>query len=139
MPLDTSDVVDFLCTLSEEERMKCTVRQSLKGGLVVGCAAAIGSYILGPIGLAIGGAVGGVFAAATMRYSFFPASQVIATMSQVHRDRLASKIERIMQNFNVSDIALLATMISGDCLLRNRVVTELVDYLRQEMSLALVE
>jgi len=39
----------------------CCDRQSLKGGLITGSIASICAFILGPAGLAVGGAVGGMY------------------------------------------------------------------------------
>ncbi|GBM37840.1 hypothetical protein AVEN_84540-1 [Araneus ventricosus] len=53
MPISTSDVIELLCTLAEEERLKVTLSESLKGGLITGIAAALGAFLLGPMGLPI--------------------------------------------------------------------------------------
>ncbi|GIX87636.1 uncharacterized protein CDAR_453111 [Caerostris darwini] len=139
MPISTSDVIDLLCTLAEEERLKVTLSESLKGGLVTGLGAVAGSMLLGPIGLPIGGALGGGVAAFICGNKFQPVSQVIATMSQERRERLANKIRQVMNKINVTDVVVFAALISGDCSVRSRVIGELVDYLRHEMSMALVE
>lgn len=139
MPISTSDVIDLLCTLAEEERLKVTLSESLKGGLITGITAAIGAFFLGPMGLPIGGALGGGVAALTCGSKFQPVSQVIATMSQEKREHLANKIRQIMNKIDVTDVVVFAALVSGDCSVRSRVVGELVDYLRHEMSMALVE
>ncbi|GFT64004.1 uncharacterized protein NPIL_530701 [Nephila pilipes] len=139
MPISTSDVIDLLCTLAEEERLKVTLSESLKGGLITGAGAAVGGLLLGPIGFPIGGALGGGVAAVTCGNKFQPVSQVIATMSQERRERLANKIRNIMNKIDVTDVVVFTALISGDFSVRNRVVGALVDYLRHEMSMALVE
>lgn len=70
---------------------------------------------------------------------FQPVSQVIATMSQERRELLANKIKNLMNKIEVSDVILFTALVSGDCSIRSKVVGELVDYLRHEMSMALVE
>lgn len=89
--------------------------------------------------LFIGGALGGGVAAFTCGSKFQPVSQVIATMSQEKREHLANKIRQIMNKIDVTDVVVFAALVSGDCSVRSRVVGELVDYLRHEMSMALVE
>ncbi|GFQ94341.1 uncharacterized protein TNCT_246021 [Trichonephila clavata] len=139
MPISTSDVIDLLCTLAEEERLKVTLSESLKGGVITGFGAVVGGLLLGPMGFPIGGALGGGVAAVTCGSRFQPVSQVIATMSQERRERLANKIRNIMNKIDVTDVVVFTALISGDFSVRNRVIGALVDYLRHEMSMALVE
>lgn len=54
MPVNTTEIIELLCTLAEEERLRVTIRESVKGGLIAGGMAAAGGFVLGPIGLAIG-------------------------------------------------------------------------------------
>ena len=54
MPVNTREIIDLLCTLAEEERLRVTVRESVKGGLIAGGSAAAGGLLLGPIGIAVG-------------------------------------------------------------------------------------
>ncbi|GFY38612.1 uncharacterized protein TNIN_387341 [Trichonephila inaurata madagascariensis] len=139
MPISTSDVIDLLCTLAEEERLRVTLSESLKGGVIAGVGAVVGGLLLGPMGFPIGGAVGGGVAAVSCGTRFQPVSQVIATMSQERRERLANKIRNIMNKIDVTDVVVFTALISGDFSVRNRVIGALVDYLRHEMSMALVE
>lgn len=54
MPVNTREIIELLCTLAEEERLRVTIRESLKGGLIAGGMAAAGGLALGPIGIALG-------------------------------------------------------------------------------------
>ena len=51
--------------------------ESGKGALVTGCVAGLAGLLLGPIGLALGGAVGGAMAAVYAKDKFRPLHQVI--------------------------------------------------------------
>ncbi|XP_054710953.1 protein C19orf12 homolog [Uloborus diversus] len=139
MPVNTSEIIDLLCTVAEEERLKVTLSESLKGGLLTGGAAVVGGLALGPIGLAIGGTLGGCAAAVLARNKFLPAAHVIATLQPEKRDRLVQKVKIIMDGIDVTDVAYFAAMISGNAALRNKVVFALIDYLRTEMCMAIVD
>ena len=54
MPFDVSEVIEVLVKLSEEENLRLTVVESVKGAATAGVGALIGGVIAGPIGLAVG-------------------------------------------------------------------------------------
>ena len=54
MPLDVDDVLQLLAELADDDDLKVTVTESLKGGLITGLTAVVGGMLLGPPGLAIG-------------------------------------------------------------------------------------
>lgn len=54
MPVNTGEIIELLCTLAEEERLRVTIRESVKGGIIAGGMAMAGGLALGPIGLAVG-------------------------------------------------------------------------------------
>ena len=54
MPIEVDDVMQLLCTLSDEADLKVSVKESVKGGVITGMAATAGALVMGPPGLAIG-------------------------------------------------------------------------------------
>lgn len=74
-----------------------------------------------------------------LQNKFLPAVQVIATLQPEKRDSLAQNVRRIMASIDVTDIALFGTMIAGDVTIRNKVMAALVNYLRTELSMAIVD
>jgi len=54
MPLDVDDVLQLLAELADDDGLKVTVTESLKGGLITGLTAVVGGMLMGPAGLAIG-------------------------------------------------------------------------------------
>lgn len=87
----------------------------------------------------LGGTLGGCVAAMISRNKFLPAVEVIATLQPEKRDILAQSVRRIMASIDVTDVAVFAAMIAGDVTIRNKVVVALVDYLRTEMCMAIIE
>ena len=77
MVIRYNDIVHVITTLADEENIAVTVKATLKGSLICGGACAIGGLVLGPPGMAIGGAVGGGVAYCLARDSFKPLSHII--------------------------------------------------------------
>ena len=77
MVIRYNDIVQVITTLADEEQITVAARETLKGSLIAGGACALGGLVLGPPGLAIGGAVGGGIAYCLTKDKFKPLSHVI--------------------------------------------------------------
>lgn len=95
-------------------------------------------FIFNKIYFSLGGAVGGCVAACTSK-RFLSVVEIIQYMEDERKEALAQNIRGIMANLNVTDVAPFAAMMMGDTALRNRVIGELIDYLRTEMSMAIAD
>ena len=115
MVLAYQDIMEVVRVLSEDRNMVVTVRESGKGALVTGGVAglgkcslcipwaltrvSVGGLLLGPIGLALGGAVGGAMAAVWAGDKFRPLHQVITEeMTQHQRDRMVECLRNVLTN-----------------------------------------
>lgn len=63
MTINTKELLDAVAILADEREMKVTLKSSAKGALICGGSAFVGAILMGPVGLAVGGTVGGVTAA----------------------------------------------------------------------------
>lgn len=54
MPILVEDVMQLLCSISEERKMKAAFKHSGRGALVTGAVAFVGGLVGGPPGLAVG-------------------------------------------------------------------------------------
>ena len=54
MPLNTTEILNVLSELGEDDEFRNTLKQAAKGAGTTGAAAAVGGIFLGPIGLAVG-------------------------------------------------------------------------------------
>ncbi|XP_023324919.1 protein C19orf12 [Eurytemora carolleeae] len=127
------DILELLTVLSDEKGIQVTLRQSLKGGLITGSIASICAFILGPAGLAVGGAVGGVIAAYTAD-TFRPVSQVMQEMTYSDQERLALAVRSIISNLDAGDALELIALVQGNELLKARVMGEMLSFLRSQMN-----
>lgn len=62
MPVDIEEFLHGIAALADNENIRFTVRQSAKGAMVCGAMCFVGGLVAGPVGLAVGGTLGGVTA-----------------------------------------------------------------------------
>lgn len=62
MPADVEEFLRGIAILTDNRNMRVTLKQSGKGAAVCGAMCFIGGLIAGPVGLAVGGSLGGVTA-----------------------------------------------------------------------------
>jgi len=93
------DIMELLRVLSEDRNLRVTVTESGKGALVAGGVAGIGGLVLGPIGLAIGGSVGGCLAAYLGQGKFKPLAMVIMEdIKEEQRVQMVNAVRGIVDN-----------------------------------------
>ena len=99
MVISYSSVMELLTVLCEERKLMVAVRESGVGALLTGGVAGLGGLLLGPLGLALGGAVGGCLAAWRAQGTFKPLIQVILVdMKQDQRDRMVECLREVLAN-----------------------------------------
>ena len=99
MVISYSSVLEVMTVLSEEKELRVTVTESGKGALLTGGVAGLGGLLLGPLGLALGGAVGGCIAAWRAQGSFKPVMEVILyDLSQDQRESMVESVRTLLAN-----------------------------------------
>jgi len=96
--------------------------------LVTGMCAVAGGMFLGPAGIAIGGAVGGV-AGAMMSKSYKPVWQILQDMSAHDKVLLSNHMLEVVQRLEITDGIMLMTIISSPSTsARDTIARELLSY-----------
>lgn len=139
MPVNQDELLDLLCRLSDEENLRVTVKQCAKGGLITGASAMVAALFMGPVGFAVGGALGGCLAAVVTRDQFLPVTQVISRMSERQRDELYEAIQRAFRDVEITDIITLGALLSGDVYMKKRIVAALIHYFQNRMHLQIID
>ena len=113
-----------------------TVKESVKGGLIAGATTAIGGLILGPPGLAIGGAVGGCAAYVLAGNKFRPLSAVILyDMGRDDQQRLVEAVRNLVSHLDAGDALELMAIVNGNAVLKARIVSEMTSFFQQQLSM----
>ena len=125
MVIRTDEMIHIVTTLSDDSGLKVTINESVKGGLITGTACTVGGLILGPVGLALGGAIGGFVAYVLGDGKFKPVSNVIMyDMRDEDRQKLATAVRNIIADLDAADAVQLMVLINGNAALKGRIGME---------------
>lgn len=136
MPVSVDDLQRLMIVLADEDQLKISARNSTLGGVVAGVATTVGGLLIGPPGLLIGGALGGILAYWKAR-KFKSVSQVISDMNTSQKQVLFDAMKDIIGSLNSGDyLSLVAFLSSGPGLLiRQQLKDKIVSFVRDQMRL----
>ncbi|KAF2902999.1 hypothetical protein ILUMI_03168 [Ignelater luminosus] len=138
MPVNNNELISVAQQLSEDQNLRVTIKESMKGACMAGGGALVGGLLGGPIGLAIGGTVGSVCAAWKGSGKYKSVALVIMEdMSANQREQLASSLRRAVEGIQVEDAVMLTGLVMGNAAVQRMFLTELCNFLRTEMGLAI--
>ncbi|XP_064639848.1 protein C19orf12 homolog [Lineus longissimus] len=139
MPVDINDVVTLLSKLSDDAKLRVTVKESVKGGVICGVACAIGGVVGGPVGLAVGGSLGGCAAAYLAKGKFEPASKIILDMDEKRRLELYNSALTILEKLRFDDVLMLSALVYGDVMLQKQLLGVVVNHLQGNMKMTVLD
>ncbi|ETE69413.1 hypothetical protein L345_04776, partial [Ophiophagus hannah] len=122
MPINIRDVMQLLCHVSEERKMKAAFKHSGRGALVVGTTAFFG-----------GGAIGGLLGAWMTSGQFKPIPQIILELPPVEQQRLYENVCAIIQNLDWTDVAQLTALVMANGALQEKLLGVLTNYITTEL------
>ena len=136
MVLSYQDIMDVVRILCEDQGLAVTVKESGKGALVTGGVAGLGGLVLGPMGLALGGAVGGALAAWIAQDKFKPLLQVIMEdMREEQRIKMVDSLRNVLTNIEPTDALTLVAAVQGNQALKARLAQEMVTFLSRQCNI----
>ncbi|KAJ7311904.1 hypothetical protein JRQ81_006222 [Phrynocephalus forsythii] len=134
MPVNLNDVMQLLCHISEERRMKAAIKHSGRGALVAGATAFVGGLVGGPPGIAVGGAVGGLLGAWMTSGQFKPIPQIILELPPVEQQRLYDRAYAIISHLEWTDAAQLIALVMANATVQERLLAMLTSYIANELK-----
>ncbi|XP_068244250.1 protein Nazo-like isoform X1 [Palaemon carinicauda] len=112
MPINTAEALSLVTQICEEEKLRVAVKESVKGGFIAGGATILGGLFGGPIGLAIGGTLGGCTAAYLSQGKFKSVVSIINNdLTGAQRESLANSVRMFLQNRSVEDLAAASNLL----------------------------
>lgn len=107
-------ILDLLCRLMENSDVKVVVKHSAMGALATGVCAGLGSLLMGPVGLAIGGTAGGIISyAASPSYHSIP-HVIRHEITDREKIELVNKVRHVLGGINIVDVGLLAIQVRNN-------------------------
>ena len=133
MPISVDDLQRLMVVLADEDQLRVNARNSTLGGVVAGVATTVGGLLIGPPGLLIGGALGGILAYWNSR-KFKSVSQVINDMNTSQKQALFDAMKDIIGSLNSGDyLTLMAFLSTGPGLLiRQKLKDKMVSFVRDQ-------
>ncbi|XP_031471388.1 protein C19orf12 homolog isoform X1 [Phasianus colchicus] len=134
MPIRVDQMMQLLCSVSQEKGMTAAVKHSGRGALLAGATAFVGGLVGGPPGIAVGGALGGLLGAWMTSGQFKPVPQILMELPPAEQQKLFDEAIAIVRNLDWTDIAQLTALVMGSGHLQQQLAGVVINYLTRELS-----
>ncbi|KAK0179920.1 hypothetical protein PV327_005618 [Microctonus hyperodae] len=127
------ELFEKICSIMELQSMRVTVSSSMKSGILVGSATALGALLLGPRGAAVAGVLGSLATSYMMDGTFKSVPQIIMTeLTDEQRYALFKDIVNFLIYSDIMNIAMLVIRLkAGDVTLINDLVKLIRKFLQE--------
>ncbi|XP_032710480.1 protein C19orf12 homolog [Lontra canadensis] len=128
--LKVEDVMKLLCCISKNKKIKLAVRYSVRSALITGGVAFICGLVGGPLGLAVGGAVGGLYSAWMKRGQFKPIPEVIMELPPSEQQKLYNEVMAILGHLCWMDTMELTMLVMSSKALKQQLLAMVKEFLK---------
>ncbi|XP_017314110.1 protein C19orf12 homolog isoform X2 [Ictalurus punctatus] len=127
------DVMQMCCEVSSNRQMKAAVRNSGKGAVVAGGSAFLGGLLLGPAGIAVGGAVGGLLGWGMTSGQFKPVPQILMELPPQQQRKLYTNVMAVLGSLDWTDALQLIALVMGNASMQERIIATILTYVTNEL------
>uniref|UniRef100_A0A0V0GA38 Putative conserved plasma membrane protein n=1 Tax=Triatoma dimidiata TaxID=72491 RepID=A0A0V0GA38_TRIDM len=140
MPINYFELINAAEVVAEKEEMKVTMKYALGGAVFTTCTTLLGALTAGPVGLGIGGALGGIAASVYTKGKFKSVVTIIREdLNEHQKQRLAEHLERVVRDFQITDLAKLALLLKSNEALYMEIFKVLKYFLENDMKYTLTQ
>uniref|UniRef100_UPI00358ECD93 protein C19orf12 homolog isoform X1 n=1 Tax=Myxine glutinosa TaxID=7769 RepID=UPI00358ECD93 len=134
MVIRTDELLEVAGVLARDRGVQVAFTKALQGAAMAGAGAFMGALFAGPVGIAIGGTLGGLVGATYTKGQFRPLGEVLAELPPAKRQQLATLLDAIVSSLDWTDAVTLAMLLNQNGELKGRFFSALTTYVQQEMQ-----
>ncbi|XP_017134049.1 protein C19orf12 homolog [Drosophila elegans] len=140
MPIDTRELMEAIAIVADERNVRVTVKQSGKGAAICAACSFAGGMLLGPVGLAVGGAAGGIAAYKMTSGSFRPLGEVILNdLTDAQREQLVQHVSKAVADIHPTDFVMLLPLIVQNASIQQAVLNTVMSFVTNELRMQIVD
>ncbi|XP_004536446.1 protein C19orf12 homolog [Ceratitis capitata] len=140
MPVDCRELVEAISIIANERNVQVTMKQATKGSLVCAASAFAGGILLGPVGLAVGSAAGGLMAYKMTSGKFRPLADVLINdLTDRQKEQLVRRVNNAVAEFAISDLAILLPMLMNNASIQEAVLKTAISFVSNELRVQVIQ
>ncbi|XP_068159118.1 protein Nazo-like [Drosophila tropicalis] len=140
MPIDTRELMSAIAIVADDQNVRVTVKQSGKGAAICCACSFAGGMLLGPVGLAVGGAAGGIAAYKLTSGSFRPLGEIILNdLTDAQREQLVQHVTKAVQDVHPTDLAMLLPLIMSNVPVQQAVLNTVMSFVTNELRMQILD
>lgn len=139
MVINTKALMDGIAVLSDDHHVRITVRSSAKGALITAGYCFVGGIFAGPVGMAIGGSLGGLHAYRSATQFRSIGTIIRDDMTDHQREQLCHHLRKVVEDVNAGDAVVLLTMVASSETLKATIMKEVLAFISNEMRMQIID
>ncbi|XP_054567059.1 protein C19orf12 homolog [Eptesicus fuscus] len=132
--LTVEEALDLLSKVWPGNEMKATVRHTRNAIAVTGFLMAIGGLAIGPPGLAVGGAVGGLIGAYMSWGKFKSVPQMLKELPPAEKEKLRCQVSDILTDLKWTDIKELTKQVMANKAVQEKLLKLTLSFVTHKMG-----
>ncbi|EDV95453.1 protein C19orf12 homolog [Drosophila grimshawi] len=140
MPIDTRELMEAIAIIADERNIQVAMKQTGKGTAICAACCFAGGMLMGPVGLAVGGAAGGIAAYKMTSGTFKPLGEVILNdLTDRQRESLVQHVTNAIAEIHPTDVVLLLPLIAKNASIQQAILNTIMSFVSNELRMQIVD